>query len=93
MSTRPLRLPGLTNRAVFSRAPSDLCWVHMSKTHPPKNEGQAPATKDDLVRLVVNPLAGQMNQAWLHLVQKMQEIQDAVDIIARQTARQIPKEE
>lgn len=61
----------------------------MSKIRKPKNESQAPVRQDDLVRLVVKPLSGRIDQVWLQLFEKIQGIEAALDIIARQTAREL----
>jgi hypothetical protein len=61
----------------------------MSRTHKPKNDLQAPVRQDDLVRLVVKPLSGRIDQVWLHLFEKIQGIEATLDIIARQTARDL----
>ena len=65
----------------------------MSKTHKPKNGSQKTVRQDNLIRLVVKPLSGRIDQVWLHLLEKIQNIEALLDIIARQTARQIQDNE
>jgi hypothetical protein len=65
----------------------------MSKTHKPKNGPQGPVPQDDLIRLVVKPLSGRIDQLWLHLFEKIQGIEASLDIIARGMARQIQNKE
>jgi hypothetical protein len=57
--------------------------VHMLKE---TIEGQEPVTRNDLLALTVQPLSRQMNQSWLNLIQRIEELQETVEIIARQIA-------
>jgi len=45
--------------------------------------------QSDLVELVLGPLSAQIDRARLEILEKIQEVSDALDIIARQTRRQI----
>jgi hypothetical protein len=47
----------------------------------------------DLVELVLEPLSSQIDQARLQLLEKIQEVQDSTDIVARQMARQAKRGE
>ena len=48
--------------------------------------------QDDLIRLVVKPLSTRIDQVWVHLSEKLQGIEAALDIIARQTARELQQD-
>jgi hypothetical protein len=61
----------------------------MSKTHTSKRASKGPLKPDDLINLVVKPLSGRIDQVWQHLFEKLQGIEAALDIIARQTARSL----
>ena len=60
----------------------------MSKPIIPKDNLQKPTTRDDLLRLVLEPLSRQMNQSWLQLHKKIGDLQVTIEIIARELARQ-----
>ena len=60
----------------------------MSKPQVPKRDLQAKATREDLIHLVLQPLSRQMNQSWFHLLDKIKEVQDSIEIIAREIGRQ-----
>jgi hypothetical protein len=72
----------------FSCPSLGVCWGGMPKPRARKAKSRKTVTRDDLLRLVVEPLSRQTNLAWQHTFEKIQELQETVDIIARQIARQ-----
>ncbi|HVM60191.1 MAG TPA: hypothetical protein VMV72_04925 [Verrucomicrobiae bacterium] len=64
----------------------------MSNTHKQRCGSQEPVRRDDLVNLVVKPLSARIDQVWVHLSEKLQGIEAALDIIARQTARELQQD-
>jgi DNA-binding transcriptional ArsR family regulator len=54
--------------------------------------GQAPVCRCDLAELVLEPLASQVDQVRLQILDKLQDINDSIEIIAREIARQIVRD-
>jgi hypothetical protein len=58
--------------------------------NPPNSEnGQLPARRSDLVEIVLEPLANQIDSVMLEMIQKLEELNESVEIIARQIGREI----
>lgn len=61
-----------------------------SHTRPsPSEVGQAPLRRQDLVEIILEPLAGQIDAARLEMATKLQELSESIEIIARQVRREI----
>ena len=52
-----------------------------------------PVKHDDLVELVLGPLADQMDRARLEILAAIQRVNESVEIVAREFARQAKREE
>ena len=57
------------------------------------NLRKGPVRRDDLVNLVTAPVLTQVNQNAAQILAKIEELREAVETIARQIAREIPKED
>lgn len=55
----------------------------------PEKNNKRFVRQTDLVKLFLDPLSAQIDRARLELLAKIQEVSDTLDIIARQTRRQI----
>jgi len=60
----------------------------MTNEPKPNNDDQAPVRCCDLVELFVEPLASQVDQLRLQILERLKSIDDSLEIIARQMARQ-----
>lgn len=58
---------------------------------PSSKEHYQTASQRDLIELVLEPLASQVDQTRLQILERLKSIDDAVEIVARQVARQIQR--
>jgi DNA-binding transcriptional ArsR family regulator len=61
----------------------------MSKNNMQRKKGSARLGCEDLVKLILQPLADQINQTRLQILEKVQKVADSAEIIARELARRI----
>jgi hypothetical protein len=59
----------------------------MSEELPPRDHGHEPVRKRDLIELVLEPLASQVDQARLQLLEKLKNLDDSIEMIAREVSR------
>lgn len=53
---------------------------------------QSPLSRRDLVEIILEPLANQIDRARLEVVNKLQELNDSIEIVARQMRREFGSE-
>jgi hypothetical protein len=86
------RIAGYYLNRQYCQSFSCLAWWYASgrMSQEPKANGHRhkPVSQSDLIDLILEPLASQVDRARLEIVEKLQSIDDSIEIIARQEARQ-----
>jgi len=61
----------------------------MSNLRTQPNKGDEPGFRRELVELVLEPLSSLIDHTRLEILKKIQDVDDLVDIVARQVCREI----
>jgi hypothetical protein len=63
----------------------------MSKLHTHKNKGEGSEFGKEIVELLLEPLSALVDQARLQILEKILEVENSIEILARQTKRDLEK--
>jgi hypothetical protein len=61
----------------------------MPNTNTQNNNGQEPVSRNDLVELVLEPLASLVDQGRFEILKKIQDIEGLIDTLAAQVKRDL----
>jgi len=61
----------------------------MSNTDKKENANREPVSRSELVELVLEPLSSLLTAARLEILEKIQDVEDTIDILARENRRKM----